>query len=204
METDGRPLATGDTLQQFFSDLVLKNYSAIGLRDGAVGEYVARILAAFVAARALYPLRDGAGRGLDSVSALLAASDPVTGEAGSFAREAVVRRHVGDLALFFTGMFPESLRRRRGADALLDYVAAGKESYHIVSEYEKTRQDCEPPVALAALAFAVLPEAEPRAALFAVLSVEFERCMYGLNLVKSEIESFSGPMHAAVRSLLVN
>ena len=121
-----------------------------------------------------------------------------------FAREAAVRRRIGDVTLFFTGMFPESLARRRGADALLDYVAAGKESYHIVSEYERTRQEMEPPPELAALASAVLREAEPRAPLFAQLSAEFERCMYGLNLVKSEIASFADPLHAAVRALLLN
>lgn len=187
-------LAPGETLHEFFAALVVKNYSAVGLSETALTDYVTQVLEAFV--------RAGASR--RPVAALLAASDPVYGEASSFAREAAVRRRIGDVTLFFTGMFPESLARRRGADALLDYVAAGKESYHIVSEYERTRQEMEPPPELAALASAVLREAEPRAPLFAQLSAEFERCMYGLNLVKSEIASFAEPLHAAVRALLLN
>lgn len=187
-------LAPGETLHEFFAALVVKNYSAVGLSETALTDYVTQVLEAFV--------RAGASR--RPVAALLAASDPVYGEASSFAREAAVRRRIGDVTLFFTGMFPESLARRRGADALLDYVAAGKESYHIVSEYERTREEMEPPPELAALASAVLREAEPRAPLFAQLSAEFERCMYGLNLVKSEIASFAEPLHAAVRALLLN
>ena len=187
-------LAPGETLHEFFAALVVKNYSAVGLSETALTDYVTQVLEAFV--------RAGASR--RPVAALLAASDPVYGEASSFAREAAVRRRIGDVTLFFTGMFPESLARRRGADALLDYVAAGKESYHIVSEYERTRQEMEPPPELAALASAVLREAEPRAPLFAQLSAEFERCMYGLNLVKSEIVSFAEPLHAVVRALLLN
>ncbi|HZT72347.1 MAG TPA: hypothetical protein VE996_01720 [Terriglobales bacterium] len=187
-------LAPGETLHEFFAALVVKNYSAVGLSETALTDYVTQVLEAFVRAEA----------SRQPVAALLAASDPVYGEASSFAREAAVRRRIGDVTLFFTGMFPESLARRRGADALLDYVAAGKESYHIVSEYERTRQEMEPPPELAALASAVLREAEPRAPLFAQLSAEFERCMYGLNLVKSEIASFADPLHAAVRALLLN
>lgn len=187
-------LAPGETLHEFFAALVVKNYSAVGLSETALTDYVTQVLEAFV--------RAGASR--RPVAALLAASDPVYGEASSFAREAAVRRRIGDVTLFFTGMFPESLARRRGADALLDYVAAGKESYHIVSEYERTREEMEPPPELAALASAVLREAEPRAPLFAQLSAEFERCMYGLNLVKSEIASFAEPLHAVVRALLLN
>src|SRR5579884_3772339 len=167
-------LAPGETLHEFFAALVVKNYSAVGLSETALTDYVTQVLEAFVRAEA----------SRQPVAALLAASDPVYGEASSFAREAAVRR--------------------RGADALLDYVAAGKESYHIVSEYERTRQEMEPPPELAALASAVLREAEPRAPLFAQLSAEFERCMYGLNLVKSEIASFADPLHAAVRALLLN
>ena len=175
-------LAPGETLHEFFAALVVKNYSAVGLSETALTDYVTQVLEAFVRAEA----------SRQPVAALLAASDPVYGEASSFAREAAVRRRIGDVTLFFTGMFPESLARRRGADALLDYVAAGKESYHIVSEYERTRQEMEPPPELAALASAVLREAEPRAPLFAQLSAEFERCMYGLKYVREELDKMGG------------
>src|SRR5579875_3161887 len=96
-------LAPGETLHEFFAALVVKNYSAVGLSETALTDYVTQVLEAFVRAEA----------SRQPVAALLAASDPVYGEASSFAREAAVRRRIGDVTLFFTGMFPESLARRR-------------------------------------------------------------------------------------------
>lgn len=192
-----------ETLSELFHALVDKNYSAIGLSDAELADYVTRLLVAFARPAQLYAVRDRQGRRLQSLGAMLAASDPVHGGAASFEREAAVRRHIGDFALFFTGMFPESLRGRRGDDRLLEYVAAGKASYKIVSAYEETRAECEPPPELAALALPVAEEGAPRAPLFAALARQFERCMYGLNLVKSEIASFGGPEYQAARDLLM-
>lgn len=192
-----------ETLLELFRGLVDKNYSAIGLSDAELAGYVTRLLVAFARPAELYAVRDRQGRELQNLGALLAASDPVHGGAASFEREAAVRRHIGDFALFFTGMFPESLRGRRGEDRLLEYVAAGKQSYQIVSAYEETRAECEPPPELAALALPVADEGAPRAALFAALARQFERCMYGLNLVKSEIASYGGPEYQAARDLLM-
>ncbi|MGH9533698.1 MAG: hypothetical protein ACRD2E_02435 [Terriglobales bacterium] len=198
----GEPLSQ-ETLLQLFQALVDKNYSAIGLHDDALAGYVARVLAAFARPAALYAVCNEQGRRLHRLGEMLAASDPVHGGAGSFEREAAVRRQIGDFALFFTGMYPESLRGRRGDDRLLEFVAAGKESYQIVSAYEHTRAECEPPPEWAAVALPVAEERAPRGPLFAALASHFERCMYGLNLVKSEIASFGDPAYQAARELLM-
>jgi hypothetical protein len=51
-----------------------------------------------------------------------------------------VRKHIGDYALFFAGMFPESINhfrlRRHRLENFVEWMKAGKESYHIVSKFE--------------------------------------------------------------------
>ncbi len=199
-----------EPLRQLFQHLVEKNYSSIGLRDAELTGYIAAMLEEFASTENLYRLRSTAGEPLETVAEMLSASDPVYGEGESFAREREVRQHVGDFALFFTGMFPESLNRSRrrhalllGAnyfsDTLLDYVAAGKESYRIVSDYERC-QVAEPKWG------SERPEIRgsgPYAGvLFAQLATEFERCMYGLNRLKSELESFQDPIYLEARRIM--
>lgn len=192
-----------ESLLQLFQPLVDKNYSAIGLRDEALADYVARMLAAFARPEMLYAVCGRRGQRLETLEGLLAASDPLQADAGSFEREAAVRRHIGDFTLFFTGMFPDSLHQRRGGDRLLEFVAAGKASYEMVCAYERTRVECELPAEWAAMALPVAGEAAPRAELFAALASQFERCMHGLNLVRSEIASFGDPAYRAARELLM-
>lgn len=196
-EREAMPISF-ESLRSLFEELVEKNYSVVGLRDEAVTEYIVHLLDEFSSTRKLYRIRDAAGRPLNSVGELLIASNPIYGEADSFERERDVRKHVGDFTLFFTGMFPESLGRRRGyrIESLIDYVAAGKESYHIVSEYERMRSSGSDTNSEAG------PRGHEAAPLFEMLSAEFERCMYGLNLVKSELESFADPAYQEVRRLL--
>jgi hypothetical protein len=185
-----------EPLRQLFQELVEKNYSVLGLRDEAVTEYIAVLLEEFASTRNLYRIRNIAGRPLHSVGEMLMESNPVYGEAGSFDREREVRKHIGDFTLFFTGMFPESLGRRRGADSFINYISAGKESYHIVSEFDRMRPHPNAPDERGDYT-----PSEP-GPLFAFLSDQFERCMYGLNLVKSELESFQDPLYQEVKRLL--
>lgn len=203
-----------EPLRQLFQHLVEKNYSSIGLRDAELTGYIASMLEEFASTKALYCLRNAGGATLETVAEMLAASDPVYGEAESFARERQVRQHVGDFALFFTGMFPESLNRRRrrralllGAnyfsDTLLDYVAAGKESYQLVSEYERSQAAAESAEPATKTERQEARGSGPYAGLlFAHLAAEFERCMYGLNCLKSELESFQDPIYLEARSIM--
>jgi hypothetical protein len=96
--------------------------------------------------------------------------------ARSFDRERAVRKHVGDYTLFMSGLFPESVAKIADAkqprvDALVDFVQAGKESYAIVSSFDQFEYRDEAP-------------------LFRRLSENFELCVFGLNLVKRDLEDF--------------
>jgi hypothetical protein len=93
---------------------------------------------------------------------------------------------VGDFTLFFTGLFPEavaSLPRLRplSIDTFIDYVSAGKESYGVVAAFN-------------------LFEYRDEAPLFRRLSDRFEECVFGLNLVKREIEEVQAVTYRQLRT----
>src|SRR5262249_9132072 len=89
---------------------------------------------------------------------------------GRTARE--VHRHIGDFTLFWTGVYPEMLRKLRSAltrDSFIDYCEQGKRSYYIASRSEGEPYREEAPV-------------------LRRLSSEFELCAYGLSQVRREWE----------------
>jgi hypothetical protein len=167
-------------LQQLFLDLVNQNFSeGVGIRDTDLSGYVANMLAEFCETENLFKIRNADGRPLNDVGEMLLQSDPVFGEASSFDRERQVRKHIGDYTLFFTGMFPESINhfrlRRQRLENFVDFMKAGKESYYIVSKFEYF-------------------EYARVAPLFAKLAEQFESCVYGLNLVKNDLQEMQHPI----------
>ena len=83
-------------------------------------------------------------------------------------RNRYLHRRIGDYTLFWTGVYPEGVRRPLRAtwrDRIIDYVSFGKRSYAIASEL--TPADEEPP---------------PR--LLRRLSEDFESCVHGLGIVR--------------------
>ena len=176
-------------LRQLFTTLVERHFSNdLHLRDRRLAGYVSELLADFTHVDNLYRLRSARGRPLDDVGEMLIESDPL-GPQGSFERERAVRKHIGDYTLFFTGMFPENVaanRRRRAfprLDLLLDLVRAGKESYFIVSRFDQFEYRQEAP-------------------LFRRLSESFELCVYGLNLVKQDLERYQADAYQHLRAQL--
>ena len=162
-----------DPLEQFFHQAVRNSYEGkLGLNDPDVTGYVAHLLAEFSRSDKLYKFRDEMGRPIAELEPLLAASDPVNGTAPSFDAERMIRKHIGDYALFVAGMYPEAVdswrRHRRHHPSLNELVHAGKESYFIVSQFN-------------------LFEYEQEAQLFSRLSDWFERCILGLTLVRDEL-----------------
>jgi hypothetical protein len=167
-------------LQELFQDLVGRHYAEeIGIRDPQIVAYVSHLLAEFCEADQLYKIQDAAHRRLADVGEMLLESDPVYGPAPSFDRERQVRKHIGDYTLFFAGMFPESINhfrlRRQRLENFVEWVKAGKESYYIVSKFEHF-------------------EYAKVAPLFASLSKNFEGCVYGLNMVKNDLEEMQHPI----------
>lgn len=160
------------SLRQLFHDVVFDCYdSRLGLRDVEISSYVADLLTEFCRTENIYRIRDAAGNPVREVGEMLLAADPVHGTASSFGEERERRKHIGDYTLFFTGMYPESMHLwgepRR--DSFFEMVQAGKESYYIVSKFD-------------------LCEYKQEAPFFARLSGCFEACIYGLNLVRGELD----------------
>ena len=83
-----------------------------------------------------------------------------------------VHRHIGDFTLFWAGVYPESLeRRRQTAEARAEtYAALGKRSYFIASTIETD------------------DEADAPSDLLERLSQRFELCAYGLREVRRQWE----------------
>ena len=167
-------------LQELFQDLVGRHYAEeIGIRDPQIVAYVSHLLAEFCEADQLFKIHDATQRPLSDVGEMLVESDPVYGPAPSFDRERQVRKHIGDYALFFAGMFPESINhfrlRRQRLENFVEWIKAGKESYYIVSKFEHF-------------------EYAKVAPLFANLSKNFEGCVYGLNMVKNDLEEMQHPI----------
>src|SRR5215471_11632952 len=176
-------------LQQLFADLVGHHYAEeIGIRDPQIVAYVSHLLAEFCEYDQLYKVRDAANRALSDVGEMLLESDPVYGPAPSFDRERQVRKHIGDYTLFFAGMFPESINhlrlRRNRLQNFVEWIKAGKESYYIVSKFEYF-------------------EYAKVAPLFASLSENFESCVYGLNMVKNDLEEMRHPIVCRTDELIM-
>jgi hypothetical protein len=114
------------------------------------------------------------------------ASNPLL-DCPSFDREREIRKHIGDFTLFFAGLFPEAINRwrlrRQRLDSLVDYVRAGKESYFIVSEFNQF-------------------EYQRSAPFFKKMSDQFESCVFGLNLVKQDLERMQHESYLRAEDLL--
>ena len=167
-------------LQELFTALIHHHFERdLGLCDSTVQDYVANILTEFCKCEQLFKIRDANNRILHDVGEMMLEADPVYGPAPSFDRERQVRKHIGDYTLFLSGMFPESINhyrlRRARLENFIDFVKAGKESYYIVSKFDQF-------------------EYANLAPLFAKLAREFESCVYGLNLVKSDLEEMQHPI----------
>ena len=176
-------------LRQLFQELVGRRYAEeIGIRDPEVVAYVSQLLAEFCETDQLFKIHDAVDRPLTDLGEMLLESDPVYGPAPSFDRERQVRKHIGDFTLFYAGMFPESINhyrlRRQRVESFVDWMKAGKESYYIVSKFEHF-------------------EYAKVAPLFAQLSQRFEQCVYGLNLVKNELEVMQHPIARMSNELIM-
>jgi hypothetical protein len=181
-------ISESSPLQVFFQEVVERNYGEVGLRSSEVHAYVANLLTEFCETDTLYKIKNADGRPLCDVGEMMLESDPIYGPAPSFDRERQVRKHIGDYALFFSGMFPQSLNhhrlRKTRMEQLIDFVKAGKESYYIVSKFEHF-------------------EYAKVAPLFRKMSQEFEKLVYGLNQVKNELEERQHPITRQTKEFLM-
>lgn len=144
-------------------------YVDMGMCDPQIADYLTDLLSQFIHIDELYPFRDAAGRRLEDLAAMLVEARVAT-PLSSADRNRILHRHIGDFALFWTGLFPEGLRRMQPvglSDQLNGYMSQGKRSYAIASELTD-------------------PHAQPPAGVLKRLSDHFEFCVHGLNLCRRE------------------
>lgn len=157
-------------LRDFFAGMAEYAFEArLGIADPALIDYISDLLTRFIRHDALFSVRDTAGHPLHAVGEMLVEAEARVGEAR---RE--VHRHIGDFALFWTGVYPEALRHAHHTanlpgDPFVDYCTQGKRAYYIASTIPS--QD------------------EPKQqVVLERLSHEFELCAFGLNEVRKEWE----------------
>lgn len=160
-----------DNLRRYFAGLTENAFMVhLGVADPPLVDYVADLLVRFVRCDMVYRIRDLAGQQLEEVALMLMEGEERIGEAR---RE--VHRHVGDFTLFWTGLYPEALRRLKSstrADFFVDYCQQGKRSYYIAST--------------------IPAEDDHENAVLRRLSDDFEMCVYGLGEVRREFDVVAG------------
>jgi hypothetical protein len=124
-----------DDIGRFFRGLTEHAFHArLGIVDPPLVDYVSLLLVRFIRNDEIRSLPHQAAAVLDDVTDMLSAVQQAPADA---AREEY--RHIGDYTLFWSGLYPEALRRFQHPtrqDHLLDYRAAGKKAYWIASTLE--------------------------------------------------------------------
>lgn len=157
-------------LRRLFSGLTEHAFmQSLGLADPSLTDYLSGMLSRFISMNAVFRLRDAEGKRLEEVAAMLIEAEAMPPE-GRTRRE--YHRHIGDFTLFWTGVYPEMLKKLRSAlsrDSFIDYCEQGKRSYYIASTFEDEPYRDEAPV-------------------LRRLSEGYELVAYGLNQVRREWE----------------
>ncbi len=138
----------------------------LGIGDPRLVGYVSNLLAGFIKCDAFWSVRDGEGRRLKHVTAMVAEAESTADS--DHRREC--HRHVGDFTLFWTGVYPEALSKLQGADSpdrLIHYQQQGKRSYYLASTLDGGEE----------------------APVLRRLSHEFELCAFGLSRIRREWET---------------
>ena len=153
-------------IYRFFSGLAEQTFeSRLGVADPPLIDYIALLLTRFMHCDAIFKVRNPFGQRLEEVAEMLVEAESRVGESR---RE--VHRHIGDFTLFWTGLYPEALRRLKKQsrlDYFVDYCEQGKRAYRIASTIPADTGENE-----------VLER----------LSHEFELCAFGLGELRREWE----------------
>jgi hypothetical protein len=157
-------------LRRLFAGLTEHAFmDTLGVGDPHLIDYLSLLLSRFTHMDALQRLRSSSGKSLEEVADMLMEAEQMPAE-GRTNRE--FHRHIGDFTLFWTGVYPEALKRLRSLlrkDQFSDYCEQGKRSYYKASTFEDDPDREEAPV-------------------LRRLSEQFELCAYGLSQVRKEWE----------------
>lgn len=151
-------------LARFFGGMVEYVFHVeLGVCDPRLTSYLGELLSSFVHVDQIYRLRGADGERIYEISRM-EAEGRLGPEVEGSARTREVNRFIGDFTLFWTGVYPENVHRRR-ASRLQEYMLRGKRSYRIACELSDEN-------------------GRPPADLLRRLSAEFECCAHGLNRVR--------------------
>src|SRR5580692_9762159 len=113
-------------LRRHFAGLTEHTFiETLGVADPPLTDYLSGLLSRFIHMNAVFRLKDVAGKQLEEVVDMVVEAEAMPPE-GRTRRE--IHRHIGDFALFWTGVYPERLNRLRHAlsqDQFLDYCEQG-------------------------------------------------------------------------------
>ena len=161
--------ARGGVLSRFFSGLCEYVFEGrLGLADPPLVDYLSGLMLRFARLDSVHRVRNLTGRPVVEVADMLTEAE---GRIGLARRD--VHRHIGDVTLFWTGVYPESLPALRAVekkDFFVDYCAQGKRAYYIASTIKTDRDE------------------DTSNAVLERLSNQFEMCAYGLGEVRREWE----------------
>jgi len=146
----------------------------VGLSEQDVEAYLSHMLVTFLHRDGIYAIRNAAGERLEAVVDMIAEGD-IRINASSFDRERQVHKHIGDFLLFWSGLFPESLKQIKqptSKDAAVEVIRQGQMSYYLASTFEHDPYGVEAPV-------------------LRKLSDGFEKYQKGLSAVRSSLDGFA-------------
>lgn len=162
-----------DRLKGFFAGVTENTFNTqLGVADPKLVDYLTDLLLRFVRPEQTHRIRSVTGKPLVDIGEMV---DEATRRMGDAKHELHI--YIGDFALFWTGVYPEALRRksRHGEhDQYLDYCSFGKRSYQIASQIDSSDEEA--------------PDSE----VLERLSDRFELCAYGLREVRREWEKKDG------------
>jgi hypothetical protein len=159
----------GGVLSRFFAGICECVFEGqLGVADPPLIDYLSNLMLRFARLDTAQRVRNLSGKPVVEVADMLCEAESRIGLA-----RRDVHRHLGDVTLFWTGVYPESLQKLRSVekkDYFVDYCSQGKRAYYIASTIETDRQEDTPNDVLQRL------------------SVQFELCAYGLGEVRREWE----------------
>lgn len=124
---------SNNSLEGYFLQVVRQSFCQVGIYDATVAQYIAQVLAEFALADNLYRMRGRGGRKIDSVVEMLAHVPTMPADEADVLRQRMLRKYVGDYALFMSGVFRKYID---GKGSLDYYIQEGSRSYWTVSELD--------------------------------------------------------------------
>ena len=160
-------------LRTLFAGLTEHAFVAqMGIADPPLVDYITDLLARFLHVDNVYRLRDSAGRPISELALMAMEAEKLPPE-GRTRRE--YHRHIGDFALYWSGLFPEAVDRFQHfatRDHLVNFTRLGKRSYQLAGE-----------------------ASDNDSAVLRRLGHDFELCALGLREVRHEWEALAKHPH---------